>query len=163
MPSLLSMGSAGARDFRAPSLMPERETLPDSGERDASSPQRRRWTAEDKRRIASESFAPGSSALAVARQYSLNPSQVFAWRRKLRGTAKDMPHAEPSPGLAILTAPDANEPAPHPSLADSVSGAIDVMIGRFTVRVSGDVNPDVLRQVLNVVSALPQRQHRTND
>lgn len=42
---------------------------------------RRRYTAEEKRRIVEETKAPGQSVSAVSRRYGVSPSQVFKWRR----------------------------------------------------------------------------------
>ena len=42
---------------------------------------RRRWTEEAKRRIVEESYAPGTTASAVARRHGLSPAHLFAWRR----------------------------------------------------------------------------------
>jgi transposase len=45
---------------------------------------RRRWSAEDKRRIVAETWAPDASFSAVAKRHDLHPGQVFTWRRTLR-------------------------------------------------------------------------------
>jgi transposase len=44
---------------------------------------RRRWTAEQKRRIVAESMEPGASAAIVARRHGINGGQVYAWRQQL--------------------------------------------------------------------------------
>jgi transposase len=46
---------------------------------------RRRWSWTDKRQIVDETLMPGASISAVARRYGLHPSQLFAWRKALRG------------------------------------------------------------------------------
>src|SRR5438094_5677964 len=46
-------------------------------------PARRRWTAEAKARIISESLVPGANVSAVARRHGLVPQQLYAWRRKV--------------------------------------------------------------------------------
>jgi transposase len=43
---------------------------------------RRRWTAEDKRRIVEEARAPGASVSLVARRHDLNANLLFKWRRE---------------------------------------------------------------------------------
>jgi transposase len=45
---------------------------------------RRRWSAEEKRRIVAESEAPGSSVSLVARRHDLNANLPFTWRRRFR-------------------------------------------------------------------------------
>jgi len=42
---------------------------------------RRRYSAEDKRRIVEETRVPGQSVSSVSRRYGVSPSQVFKWRR----------------------------------------------------------------------------------
>lgn len=42
---------------------------------------RRRWTAQEKQRIVEEAEQPGMSISFVARKYSINPNQLFSWRR----------------------------------------------------------------------------------
>jgi transposase-like protein len=48
---------------------------------------RRRWTEEDKARIAAESLDPATTASAVARRYGLHVSQLFTWRQQLAAPA----------------------------------------------------------------------------
>ena len=45
---------------------------------------RRRWSWADKERIVAEASAPGVCASAVARDYDMQPQQLFQWRRELR-------------------------------------------------------------------------------
>lgn len=44
---------------------------------------RRQWTEEEKRVIVAETWLPGASLAAVARQHDLNANQLFGWRRQL--------------------------------------------------------------------------------
>lgn len=48
---------------------------------------RRRWSDEEKLRILEEAAGPGISAAAVARRHDLLPQQIYAWRRRFRGSA----------------------------------------------------------------------------
>lgn len=45
---------------------------------------RRRWSAEEKVRIARESFASGETVTAVARRHGMEPNRLSAWRSLLR-------------------------------------------------------------------------------
>ena len=45
---------------------------------------RRRWTADDKSLIVTETLEPGSVVSAVARRHGISPQQLFAWRREAR-------------------------------------------------------------------------------
>jgi len=42
---------------------------------------KRRFTAEEKRRLLDEAQAPGASVSSVARRYGVSPSLIFRWRR----------------------------------------------------------------------------------
>src|ERR671921_1570581 len=48
---------------------------------------RRRWTDEDKARIAAESLDPATTSSAVARRHGLHASQLFVWRQQLQRSA----------------------------------------------------------------------------
>jgi transposase len=52
-----------------------------------SSPERRRWSQEQKRAIVAEAFAPGASVSAVARRVDVVPKQIYRWRRELCNAA----------------------------------------------------------------------------
>jgi len=43
---------------------------------------RRHWSEEEKRAIVAETWLPGVSLAAVARQHDLNANQLFGWRRQ---------------------------------------------------------------------------------
>jgi transposase len=59
-----------------PGLIPEVEVI-----EPARSGRRRRFTAEEKRKIVEETTVPGHSVSSVSRRYGVSPSQVFKWRR----------------------------------------------------------------------------------
>ena len=44
---------------------------------------RRRWTAEQKRRIVAESLEPGVSAAMVASRHGISSGQFYGWRQQL--------------------------------------------------------------------------------
>jgi transposase len=48
---------------------------------------RRRWSAEQKRSIVAEAFAPGASVCEVARHRDVVPGQIYRWRNELRTAA----------------------------------------------------------------------------
>jgi len=45
---------------------------------------RRHWSALEKRRIVAEALAPGARVADVARKYTLNLNQLYAWCRSYR-------------------------------------------------------------------------------
>ena len=58
---------------------------------------RRRFTAEEKRKIVEETAVPGQSVSSVSRRYGVSPSQVFKWRR-LVDEERTVDGTEPMPG-----------------------------------------------------------------
>jgi transposase len=57
---------------------------------------RRRFTADEKRRIVEETTVPGHSVSSVSRRYGVSPSQVFKWRRLVEeGTMSSLGADEP--------------------------------------------------------------------
>ena len=63
------------------------EVLTASPVRLSSSPARsyRSWSDEEKARIVGETLVAGANVSAIARSNGLDPSQLFAWRRKANG------------------------------------------------------------------------------
>jgi len=55
---------------------------------------RRRWTAEEKRRIVAETRAAGSSVSVVARRHDINANLLFKWKRLEEAGAPDPPLLE---------------------------------------------------------------------
>jgi len=48
---------------------------------------RRRWSAEQKRSIVAEAFAPGASVCEVARRRDVVSGQIYRWRNEIRSAA----------------------------------------------------------------------------
>src|SRR5689334_24226909 len=44
---------------------------------------RRRWSAEQKRAIVAESWAPGAVVTQIARRAEICPGQIYRWRREI--------------------------------------------------------------------------------
>ncbi len=55
---------------------------------------RRRWTAEEKRRIVGETRAPGASVSVVARRHDINANLLFKWKRLAEAGERDRPLLE---------------------------------------------------------------------
>ena len=62
---------------------------------------RRRWSADQKRSIVAEAFAPGSSVCEVARRRELVPGQIYRWRNELRAATAGF--------TAVVVAPEPSE------------------------------------------------------
>ena len=59
---------------------------------------RRRWSAEQKRSIVAEAFAPGASVCEVARRFDVVPGQIYRWRHDLRSAAAGFAEVVVAPG-----------------------------------------------------------------
>ncbi|WP_343898396.1 IS66-like element accessory protein TnpA, partial [Craurococcus roseus] len=107
---------------------------------------RRSWTPEDKLGIVRETPEPGAVSKAVAERHGISTGLLFTWRKQMLATAmsgfapvemaSEPPRLEPPSPAAVLAAPE----APGMLEIGFPSGA--------TVRVSGRVDPGMLRVVL---------------
>jgi transposase len=128
---------------------------------------RRRWSDDDKARIARESREPGTSVPEVARRYGLSVGQLYKWRQTARAPsggsveadARTKPVRQERDGSALVEAGPAFAPVvmampaipPHPTITGS--GSMEIVIGDVMVRVNGGADIDVerLAAVLNAV------------
>ena len=101
---------------------------------------RRRWSAEEKRSIVAEAFAPGASVCAVARRWDVFPGQIYRWRNDL-GSA--------SPGFAaVVVAPEANE------RLTASAPAVEMELGRdIRVRIAATAPEDLASAVIKALAA----------
>ena len=105
-----------------------------------SSPERRRrWSAEQKRSIVAEAFAPGASVCEVARRADVVPNLIYRWRRELRSTAA---------GFAqVMVAPGADERA-------VTSAALAIEFGRnIRVRIAAAAPKELACAIIKVLAA----------
>lgn len=109
----------------------------------------RSWPEALKREIVAASFAPGSSVSVVARHYDVNANQVFGWRKRYR---------DASGAPAVLSAPQLipvmvkSEPDAVAAQPSTVAETIEIdLAGKYRVRVSGGVDAQALRRVLDVL------------
>ena len=80
----------------------------------------RRWSAEQKRSIIAEAFAPGATVCEVAGRRDIVPGQIYRWRRDLRSAAV---------GFAeVVVAPDERTAAGPVVLEIELGGNIRVRI-----------------------------------
>lgn len=59
---------------------------------------RRRWSADQKRSIVAEAFAPGATVREVARRRDVVAGQIYRWRRDLRSAAVCFAEVVVAPG-----------------------------------------------------------------
>ena len=115
---------------------------------------RRTWTAEQKSRIVTESYADGETVSAVARRHGLTPQQLFGWRR-VAGQSAATGTGELRPAFAPVIVEGALSGASvaRPSAGSSMS-VIEIVIGAMTVRIPSVVDVATLQAVLCAVKAM---------
>src|SRR5690242_19829783 len=117
------------------------EVITATAERLSVSPGRsyRTWSREEKDRIVGETFTVGANVSAIARSHGLDPSQLFAWRRKALASGMVAPLS--GPGRAVKFTPFV-----------AVAGEmVEIVIGDVVVRVGSDVEPERLAAVIRAV------------
>ena len=118
---------------------------------------RRRWSAEEKARIVSETLAPGARVAEVARRWQLCPQQVFGWRREARHEGSVVCARPTSPAktdfVPIIAEAPPSEPPPPASVAAATAPVIEVRLAGAVVRVSGIDDGAQLTAVLRAVRA----------
>ena len=95
---------------------------------------------EEKARLVAEAFSPRRNVSAVARSEGLDPSQLYAWRRKAL-----------SSGMVAPLTKGASKPATFTRFEAVGSDTVEIVIGDAVVRAGGDVDPDHLAKVLRAV------------
>jgi transposase len=112
---------------------------------------RRRWTDEDKSRIAAEALVPGTVVSQVARRWQICPQQVFAWRRAaLRAASSDLVATGPRFVPIVEAAPTTEQNTAKPALRVS---EIEIDFGGTVVRVATGVDTKTLTAALRAVRA----------
>src|SRR3981081_2804864 len=96
--------------------------------RRSSSPARsyRSWSDEEKSRIVGETLVAGANISAIARSNGLDPSQLFAWRRKAKASGAVVP---------LAAAP--SRPVKFARFDAMRSDMVEIVIGDVVVRAGG--------------------------
>lgn len=118
------------------------EVLTASPVRLSNSPARsyRSWSDEEKTRIVGETLVAGANISAIARSNGLDPSQLFAWRRKAKAS-----------GVVVPLAAPLSKPVKFARFDAMRSDIVEIVIGDVVVRVGGDVAVDRLADVIRAV------------
>jgi len=109
---------------------------------------RQRRSVEEKRRIVEETLAAGASVARVARRHAVNANQVFYWRKKYREGRLGQSR---SSNLLPVTVTDIPQSKSVPGRCGSIrgsSGMLEIKLGKGQVRVTGSVDREALRTVL---------------
>jgi transposase len=109
---------------------------------------RRRRSVEEKRRIVEETLEPGASVARVGRRHAVNANQLFNWRKKYREGRLGQNR---SSNLLPVTVSDISWSQSEPSRCASTrasSGAMEIQLPKGQLRVTGSVDTEALRTVL---------------
>jgi transposase len=99
---------------------------------------RRRWSAEEKKAIVAEAFAPGAKVTVVARRADLHNGQLYRWKRELEKEGDGFSRVVVDP--------------PPPAVMDRPDCAIEVMVGDKTrVRVPASIPPGLAVAVIRAL------------
>ena len=112
---------------------------------------KKRWPEILKREIVAATFVPGASVSVIARQYDVNASQVFSWRRRYGEAVKSADTASTSGLVPVTIAPEPE----NVGTASSTSVApetIEIEVGGdCRVRVGASFDARALKRVLDVL------------
>ncbi len=115
---------------------------------------RRRWSRAEKERLVAASLEPGVTVSEVARSAGLHVSQLFRWCKQLCTRIDAAPGPESQALVPVQIVPDEGRPEPKPQRRRrrSRSSVIEIEVpGGRRVRISGEVDAEALRRVLDVL------------
>ncbi len=121
---------------------------------------RRKWSAQEKMAIVTESLTEGAVVSEVARRHGLSPQQLFGWRSRLRDAVKgSAPSSDAAPAFvpAIVEGAPTSPAAPAlPAVAAMGAGGVDpapieIALGGVIVHVRGEADPRTLTTVLKAL------------
>ena len=121
---------------------------------DTSGERRRnkRWPEALKREIVAATLEPGASVSVVARQYTVNANQVFAWRRRFGAGSKPLDLPPSTPALVPVTIEPERDNPGSALAAPAASEAIEIEVaGDCRVRVGSGFDIRALKRVLDVL------------
>ena len=102
---------------------------------------RRRWSAEQKRSIVAEAFAPGASVCEVARRRDVVPGQIYRWRHDLRSAAAGFAEVVVAPG-------------PERANGGRAAPALEIELGRdIRVRIAATAPKELASAIIKALAA----------
>src|ERR1700685_3379356 len=115
----------------------------------SSSPGRsyRSWSDEEKARIVGQTLVAGANVSAIARSNGLDPTQLFAWRRKAIAC-----------GVVAPSGGSPSRPVRFTRFESMRSDTVEIVIGDVVVRAGGDVAPDRLSDVIRAAHAVEMQR-----
>jgi transposase len=109
---------------------------------------RRRRSVEEKRRIVEETLEAGASVARVARRHAVNANQVFYWRKKYREGRLGQGRSSNLLPVTVTDIPRSKSEAGRYRSMRSSPGMMEIRLGKGQLRVTGSVDREVLRTVL---------------
>ena len=111
---------------------------------------RRRRSVEEKRRIVEETLETGASVARTARRHAVNPNQVFYRRKKYREGW--LGKNQSSKLLPVALSDISGSKSGRASSASSpfAVGTMEIKLPKGQLRVTGCVEPEALRTVLEI-------------
>jgi len=119
-------------------------------------------SVEERRRIVEATLVGGVSVAEIARAHGVNANQVFGWRKlyhagllEAEGASTSEALQSPLALLPVVVSAE-SEDAPEQSAtkatdAGSCSGLIELIFAKARVRISGQVDPALLRLVIEAL------------
>src|SRR6202166_2299754 len=109
---------------------------------------RQKRSVEEKRRIVEETLAAGASVARVARRHAVNANQVFYWRKKYREGRLGKGRSSNLLPVAVSEIPS-NKSGQVRCVSSRCSlGAMEIKLPKGQVRITGSVEAEALRTVL---------------
>lgn len=105
---------------------------------------------ELKHRIVEETLAPGASVARVARAHGVNANQLFHWRRLYRQGRLGAGNRA-TPGLLAVRVVEPAAGARVTETHPTPSGTMQIELPKGRLRLTGSVDPDILRVVLEAL------------
>jgi transposase len=119
----------------------------------SSHTKRRRRTVEEKRRIVEETLEAGASVARVARRHAVNANQVFYWRKKYREGRLGKGRSNNLLPVTVSEIPS-NKSGQVRCVSSRCSlGAMEIKLPKGQVRITGSVEAEALRIVLECLLA----------
>lgn len=143
-------GGKGHTNKHAIAASQGREASGQRTEDTRATPQRRRWSDDERARIVEESRKLGARVSEVAKRHGISRRMVFEWRRQAKtGEARQDAGRSRLTFVPVTIAP---EEAGAQQIANDAP-AIEIELGDIRIRVTGRVDGSALRTVLSAVQA----------
>ena len=113
---------------------------------------RRRRSVDEKRRIVEETLEAGTSVARVARRHAVNANQVFYWRKKYREGRLGKSRSGNLLPVRVTDIPLRKSGQARCVSGRCTSGAMEIKLAKGELRVTGSVDTEALRTVLECLA-----------